>query len=323
MAKSVDLVYDRLIAGDKIRSSDKYEVLAAVVFSMLDRRATVHNMRLLGSSGVRHQIDVVMGSRSKRRRALVECKDYDRKIGLPLVRNFFGAVEDLGPDEAFMVTTVGYTKPARVYAAAKGIRLAMLRPPEGAEDWGNGVRQINVRLVMHVPAADPKLDWRVAPEDALALEGTPGSGRVNVDDVHVLDADGESQTVRAMLEEHVRPPDGWEEEDKVSSGDVIFEQPVLVRIAGWPELHMLGFGWSQPWTTVAHEFGVGDGVGGLAAELVLRTLDGEIHRIFTNRDLVAWTISQDGRIVPRREPQQPGHGSATSGRAGPAVQDRR
>ena len=43
---------------------------------------------------------------------------------------------------------------------------------------------------------------------------------------------------------------------------------------------------------------IGDGVGGLVAELALRTVDGSIRRMFTNRQLEAWTF--DGHnVVPR------------------------
>ncbi len=297
VAKSVDLVYDRLIAGDKIESSDKYEVLAAVVFSILEDHGTIHDLRLRGASGVRHQIDVVVGDKSAKRRALIECKDYNKKIGLPLVRNFFGAVEDLKPDQAFMVTTVGYTKPAQVYAAAKGIRLAVLRPPEGEEDWGNLVQRIDFRMVTPYPVADPSVNWLVVPEDVEAAEAAPKRGQAHADDVRLVYPDGRTATARQLLNEHVnRPPaDGT----GLADGRVDFDEPVLVALEGWPDLHIRGFTWSRPWETSEHTFSVGLGVGGLAAELVLRTLDGEIHRIFTNNQFVAWTLDDSGRIVPR------------------------
>src|SRR5437588_1164723 len=160
MARGVDLVYDRLVAGDKVTSSDKYEALAAIVFFALDGQAAIQDMRLLGASGVRHQIDVVVGRARTRRRALIECKDYDKKIGLPLVRNFFGVVEDIQPDEAFMVTTVGFTEPAALYGVAKGIRLAVLRPPDNNEDWGNLVTRVEVEIVPVVPT-NLRVSWLV------------------------------------------------------------------------------------------------------------------------------------------------------------------
>src|SRR6202142_4570071 len=56
-------------------------------------RATVRDLRLRGDSGVRHQIDAVVGDGHKR--ILVETKDYDKVRGLPIIRNFWGAVEDI------------------------------------------------------------------------------------------------------------------------------------------------------------------------------------------------------------------------------------
>jgi hypothetical protein len=101
-AAELDLVYDRLIAAEKLKRGSKYERLAAVVFADLEGRDTVHDLRLRGGSGVRHQIDVTVGPDPKR--LLVECKQYDKTIGLGIVRDFFGAVEDLQPDAAYVVT---------------------------------------------------------------------------------------------------------------------------------------------------------------------------------------------------------------------------
>ena len=109
--------------------------------------------------------------------------------------------------------------------------------------------------------------------------------------------DGRTETARQLLDGHVNktPAEGA----GVADGQVHFDEPVLVALEGWPDLHISGFAWSRPWDTSEHSFSVGHGVGGLAAELVLRTLDGEIHRIFTNDQLVAWTLDDSGRIVPR------------------------
>jgi hypothetical protein len=45
----------------------------------------VRDLRLRGDSGVRHQIDAVVGDGHNR--ILVETKDYDKVIGLPIIRN--------------------------------------------------------------------------------------------------------------------------------------------------------------------------------------------------------------------------------------------
>ena len=80
MSSPVDLIYDRLIAEEKLKDGTKYERLAAIAFRVLTGQATVHDLRLRGASGVRHQIDAVVGD--ERKHILVETKDYDKVIGL-------------------------------------------------------------------------------------------------------------------------------------------------------------------------------------------------------------------------------------------------
>lgn len=142
MSKRIDLVYDRLVAEEKLKRGSKYERLAAIVFKHLTEQSTIHDLRLRGSTGARHQIDVIVGD--DRKRVLIEAKDYKKKVGLPLVRNFWAAVEDLGVDEAFVVTTVGFTGPAVTYATAKNVQLALLRPPTD-EDWDGFIRRVSSR----------------------------------------------------------------------------------------------------------------------------------------------------------------------------------
>ena len=57
---------------------------ALVAFRLLTGRVTVHDLRLRGASGVRHQIDALVGDGHKR--VLIETKDYDTVVGLPIIR---------------------------------------------------------------------------------------------------------------------------------------------------------------------------------------------------------------------------------------------
>jgi len=116
MTEMIDLVYDRLIADEKLKDGTKYERLAAVVFRILTEQTTVHDLRLKGEVDVTHQIDVVIGDDKKR--ILIEAKDYDRKASLPVVRDFAVVVEDLEPDDAFVVSTVGFSANAQKWATA-------------------------------------------------------------------------------------------------------------------------------------------------------------------------------------------------------------
>ena len=303
MPGSSDLVYDRLIAGDKVRSSDKYEVLAAIVFRILDDAGTtIHDMRLRGATGVRHQIDVVAERGGVTRRTLIECKDYGRKVGLPLVRNFSAAVDDISPDEAFVVTTMGFTKPATQFATAKGIRLALLRPPED-DDWENLVRTINIELRMSGATEPPQISWRVR-EDVSELQQWPTQQHLNVDDVRVVLSDGSQLTVKDLERSYVQAPAPGEA--GIATGSADFADGAHLTIKGYPDLPVMGFDWSQQFSAGVHRFTIGDGVGGLTSDLVLRTLDGDIHRIFSNRGhsiaSAGSSLAPKSKVISRRRP---------------------
>lgn len=87
------------------------------------------------------------------KRTLIEAKDFDCKgkpVGLGVIRDFRSVIEDIRPDQAFVVTCTGYTAPARAYAKAKGIKLAVLRAFEES-DWEGYIRKVGVQL--HVEPA--------------------------------------------------------------------------------------------------------------------------------------------------------------------------
>jgi hypothetical protein len=151
MSQSIDLVYDRLVAEEKLKSGSKYERLAAIVFRALTGNTTIHDLRLRGESGVAHQIDAVVGLDN--RRILIEAKDYDKPVGLPIVRNFSAVIADIEPNDAYIVTTERFTRDAVKFAKAKGIQLAVLRPLRD-EDWENLVRRVRLTIQMtaHRPA---------------------------------------------------------------------------------------------------------------------------------------------------------------------------
>src|SRR5829696_3745499 len=110
MTQRTDLIYNRLVADEKLKAGTKYERLAAIAFRILTGRITLHDLRLRGEVGVAHQIDAVVGE--ERKRVLIEAKDYDKNVDLAVVRNFSAVVDDLQPDEAFVVTTVGFSENA-------------------------------------------------------------------------------------------------------------------------------------------------------------------------------------------------------------------
>jgi hypothetical protein len=194
----IEQVYDRNIAADALRNSDKYERLTAIVFYLLTEQTTVHDLRLRGDSGVKHQIDVVIGP--EHRRLLIECKDYDKTVGLPQVRNFFAVVEDVSPDEAFMVTTCGYSAQAITYAEAKGIRLALLRSPE-EEDSAGLVKRVQIIVNATTRVGDPLISWQVTEDDWAEVADVQGHlGSTGVDEITMTLPDGSMTGFRDLWE---------------------------------------------------------------------------------------------------------------------------
>ena len=298
MSAQIDLIYDRLIAEQKLKAGTKYERLAAIAFGVLTGRATVHDLRLRGASGVRHQIDAVVGDEHKR--ILVETKDYDKVIRLPIIRNFWGAVEDIGPDEAFVVTTVGFTKPAIQYAEAKGIRLALLRPPE-EEDWAGVYRKVVLDITMTGQAGLAESHLATPPRRPRQDQRPEHGARSH--------RDRTAQARRRRRQGTRLPPDlrgaarrrlrrGAARRRGHDRPSQRFDEPTWLIAPGVPPLRVEAWKWELKVASDTIQVVVGDGIGGLVAELALRTIDGSIRRMFTNRQLEAWIF--DGHdVIPR------------------------
>lgn len=299
VTQDIELVYNRLVADEKLKSGTKYERLAALVFNLLTERETVHDLRLRGATGVKHQIDAVVGD--ERKRVLIEAKDYDRSVDLPVVRNFWAVVEDLQPDEAFIVTTEGYSQNAITYAEAKGIKLAVLRIPRD-EDWENIVREVRITLTATMQAGPPQVTWELHSDDRdEQAEDVVSRGTVGTDTIELADERGNRRAFLPILEEQLH-----EDYGAVPLGGEAtigrlnrFEEPTWLIIGAERPRRVSAWQWTVDVTSHTEEIVTGEGVGGLAAELVLRTVDGSMHRMFTNHQIEDWTF--DGKkVVPRR-----------------------
>lgn len=130
----------------------RYERLAALVFKALDERSVVlHDFKLVGDSKVKHQIDVQIESEGKIRKTLVECKDLGEDqdpVGLGVVRNFHSVMVDTSPDQAIIVSTIGFTDEAKQFADHYGIKLKTLSavPEDSFRQYS-----LDIRLSEYVP----------------------------------------------------------------------------------------------------------------------------------------------------------------------------
>lgn len=80
----------------------------------------------------------------------------------------------------------------------------------------------------------------------------------------------------------------------------IFDEPTWLIAPGVPPRRVEAWTWEMKVASDTTQVIIGDGVGGLLAELALRTVDDSIRRMFTSRQLEAWTF--DGHnVVARNE----------------------
>ena len=94
-----------------------------------------HNIKILGKSGQKHQIDVyweyeIAGVLHK---VAVECKNYNKPIPISKVRDFYGVLSDLDNVSGIMVTKIGYQEGAKKIGSHYGISLKELRTPNQGE----------------------------------------------------------------------------------------------------------------------------------------------------------------------------------------------
>ena len=119
----------------------EYEQFARKVFAGLSSQKRVktiklkHNVKLLGNSGTRHQIDVYWEYEKdgQLHKVAIECKNYSKNVPIGKVRDFYGVLADIEGLQGIMVTKAGYQSGAKKYALSKGIHLKELREPIGEE----------------------------------------------------------------------------------------------------------------------------------------------------------------------------------------------
>ncbi|AIQ37633.1 hypothetical protein R50345_25200 [Paenibacillus sp. FSL R5-0345] len=302
MSLEMDTIYDEHIAEEKLKQGTKYEKLAAVVFKVLNQNdVVIHDLTLRGDGKkTGHQIDVTVQSPNSTilKRILIECKDYDSKVGIGIIRDFFGAVSQIKPDEAFVVTTKGYTKGARSFAEDEGIKLAILRGFK-EEDWEGRIKAIHIQGTL-ISMNQPKLTWVPASEQEVEKFNSNADPK-HINTTQVLDArsnyfcdqngnpiENLQSVLKPILNSLPRNPDvlttGFHEFGEIKYVNLM---GVLVAIKGF----YYEFSSSQSVIeTVVDQ-------GGKVALLVFKVLDDELDKVIYDQDLDKFTFDDDGEVT--------------------------
>jgi hypothetical protein len=131
-------------SSDNYKTSRDYELL---VHKMIKQKMSgitgvrdlevLHNTKIVGLSGCNHQVDVLYRFKIWETEilVLVECKQYDRKIGKAALLEFRSRIEDIKAHKGIFVTSSGFQKGAVKFAEAN--RIALLIIGEAIPNWRN------------------------------------------------------------------------------------------------------------------------------------------------------------------------------------------
>jgi hypothetical protein len=84
-------------------------------------------------------------------------------VGLSVVRDCWAVVDDVRPDETFVVTTIGFTRDAIRFAEAKDIKLAVLRHATDGDLEGR-ITSVTVDIIV-TGLQVTRLQWQVDTAD--------------------------------------------------------------------------------------------------------------------------------------------------------------
>lgn len=305
MSEKIDNIYNEYIAEEKLKQGTKYEKLAAVVFKTLNQNDVVIHDLILRGDGKKtgHQIDVTVRSRGSNvvKRILIECKDYDSKVGISIVRDFFGAISQIKPDKAFVVTTQGYTKGARTFAEDEGIILAILKGFK-EEDWKGRIKTVHIKTKV-ISMNQPTLSW-VAANEHEERNFLASANPKEVDKVQSIDT-----TETFFYDEAGNPLENFQivlnpilnclprNPDSPTTGFYEFDSIKYIKMAGV----LVGIkGFNYKFTSSQSIFESIIDQGNKIALLVFKALDDEFNQIIFNQDLDKWTFDDNGEVISKK-----------------------
>lgn len=283
------MIYDNNVAAEKLKSGAKYERLTSIVHKILKTSDTViHDLRLRGDGKTAsHQIDVTVQKGDTKKKILIECKDYDKKIGIGIVRDFFGAVNQIKPDEAYVVTTIGFTKGAVAFASDEGINLYILRDVLKA-DLDNRILKINLNII--IPSYDFKvmgllIDDETEKEKLASLRNQT----IMVGNLPINDPQGKK--VSSLFEEFDEIVKGYTDGKDRNLTEKLIVKPNYIDFNG---IKIDGIIININITNdVIKDIIEPKGI----ATLILQSLDGTIDKIIQSTDITKWTFNDEGKVV--------------------------
>ena len=128
---------------DRLIGWEEFEHFVQKLYEDDPNLTTKHNVTLIGKSGAKRQIDVLVTQKTKMTTmtTIVECKRWKQKVNRGIIDIVSSAIEDLNANKGVVFTTSGYEEGAIEYAKYKNIDIFLVRDLY-EEEWGRPGRYI-------------------------------------------------------------------------------------------------------------------------------------------------------------------------------------
>ena len=225
-------------SADDIHWQD-YEHLVKDIYQALGQASGVtiecwgNTCRVEGPPGSFHQIDVLTRHWDgvHQYRTAISCKNWDKKVGIPVVREFAQVVEDAKLSKGVIVSKLGFTGPAKTYANSKNIGLVELRRPLD-KDWDGYIREIHIKIVMdqtEIYDVNLRLTAQKAGPDKRVFQDGPVHWPLLANQIFIGIPGQEAQTFQKLTDQE------WSKNPERGEYDIEFPEGSILTVPDYPE----------------------------------------------------------------------------------------
>jgi hypothetical protein len=288
-----DVLHQQLFGFVPAKHGTTYERLAAIVLAVLGWHDIVQaKTEKPAGRRTRQVLDVVARNPlGEQRRLIVECKHKaEGDVGKGVMDKLVGIGAQIGADDLAVITTQDFTRGARDVAFDEKIAMVKLRTYDPTRD--HFVLRVEATFRPQNPPVISDVDIEIGETEGLESETT-----VQFDLRTPLETDsGEvAGTLEDVLQVNaLRPAPGtFDRRQELSEGTWlrISNGRIRLKSVSWREAISYG-----PSFSAVSEI---DGDPAIVVEELDETGAGISHRLLVDKDLYAWDIDEQNRVVPR------------------------
>lgn len=302
MQNNMDVYFETIFGYKPTKRGTGYELLVGAVLKILNESQDVtHNVIYEGKySNDKYQIDALV--ENKLASIFIECKDYterNKPTQRSDVQKLAGALNNLDINAGILVSATGFTKPAIQYSKstklnpnAKEIELFVIRPSTKKDSEGIMLSlcvSLDLETIDHENSkVIPIMDIKKV-QEILKRKGYKAGDQYNAITNRLLKNDG---TIYKYVSEIVNDNTINPSVNGVSSGEFSFEENVFACFYGeLVKVDKLVYEIRHKITHIPEFVKIED-----KAILVVKSQDGQIDRIITEKQLKAIVFNSDGTI---------------------------